>query len=99
MSRSFNYSKVNNSKKERKESFRVKPRIAKIVRKRKRKLQKRLAKTAQPAQPAPMLNPGAIEYDVAERNVGMVYVGIGAVLLCSNLVLFLRVVRIFFLGD
>lgn len=74
----------------------MKPRIAKIVRKRKRKLQKRLAKTA---QPAPMLNPGAIEYDVAERNVGMVYVGIGAVLLCSNLVLFLRVVRIFFLGD
>jgi len=57
----------------------VKPRIAKIVRKRKRKLQKRLAKTSQPAQPGPMLNPGAIEYDVAERNAGMVYGGIGAV--------------------
>ena len=57
----------------------MKPRIAKIVRRRKRKLQKRLAKTSQPAQPGPMLNPGAIEYDVAERNAGMVYGGIGAV--------------------
>jgi len=57
----------------------VKPRIAKIVRRRKRKLQKRLAKTSQPAQPGPMLNPGAIEYDAAERSAGMVYGGIGAV--------------------
>jgi len=57
----------------------VKARIAKIVRRRKRKLQKRLAKTSQPAQSGPMLNPGPIEYDVAERNAGMVYGGIGAV--------------------
>lgn len=57
----------------------MKARIAKIVRKRKRKLQKRLAKTSQPAQPGPMLNPGPIEYDVADRNAGMVYGGIGAV--------------------
>lgn len=57
----------------------MKPRIAKIVQRRKRKLQKRLAKISQPAQPGPMLNPGAIEYDVAERDAGMVYGGIGAV--------------------
>lgn len=57
----------------------MKAKIAKIVKKRKRKLQKRLAKTSQPAQPGPMLNPGPIEYDVAERNAGMVYGGIGAV--------------------
>lgn len=57
----------------------MKARIAKIVRKRKRKLQRRLAKTALPEQPGPMLNPGPIEYDVADRNAGMVYGGIGAV--------------------
>jgi hypothetical protein len=57
----------------------VKARIAKIVFKRKQKLQKRLAKTSQPADLGPMLNPGSIDYDVAERNAGMVYGGIGAV--------------------
>ena len=57
----------------------MKAKIAKIVKKRKRKLQKRLAKTSPPTQPGPMLNPGPIEYDVAERNAGMVYGGIGAV--------------------
>lgn len=57
----------------------MKLRIAKIVRQRKLKIQKRLAKTSLPEHLGPMLNPGSIEYDVADRNRGMVYGGIGAV--------------------
>lgn len=49
------------------------------MRQRKRKIQRRLAKKSLPEHLGSMLNPGVIEYDIAARNHGMVYGGIGAV--------------------
>ncbi len=53
--------------------------IAKKLRKRKRKILKRLDKRFRPADLGPMLNPGNIHYDISDRSYGMLYGGIGAV--------------------
>ena len=57
----------------------MKKRIANIMRQRKRKIQRRLAKRTLPEHLGPMLNPGNICYDISGRNHGIVYGGIGAV--------------------
>ncbi len=71
--------KQRNIKFQRKESFRVKKRIAKKLRQRKRKILNRLTKRSLPEHPGPMLNPGTIQYEMADRTHGITYGGIGAV--------------------
>ncbi len=76
----------NKFKKGRKESFRVKKKIAKKLRQRKRKILNRLNKRSLLEHPGPMLNPGNIHYEMADRAGGITYGGIGAVqLLVKNL--------------
>jgi hypothetical protein len=57
----------------------VKQKIAKQLRRRKRKIRARLDKKSMPEDIGPMLNPGNIQYDIADRNHGMLYGGIGAI--------------------
>jgi Transposase DDE domain group 1 len=57
----------------------VKKKIAKKLVQRKRKIQKRLDKRSLPEEPRPMLNPGTIQYEIADRNHGITCGGIGAV--------------------
>jgi hypothetical protein len=64
---------------QRKESFRVNRKIAKELAQRKRKIRKRLDKRSLPQEPRPMLNPGNIHYEMAERAGGITCGGIGAV--------------------
>ena len=56
----------------------MKKKIAKQLRQRKRKIQNRLNAKSIPADLGPMLNPGNIHYDIADRNQGMLYGGMGA---------------------
>lgn len=56
----------------------MKKKIAKTLRQRKRKIQNRLNEKSIPADLGPMLNPGNIHYDIADRNHGMLYGGMGA---------------------
>ncbi len=53
--------------------------IAKKLRQRQRKIRNRLDKRSMPEDPGPMLNPGNIHYDIADRNHGMLYGGMGSV--------------------
>jgi hypothetical protein len=64
---------------QRKESFRVKKKIAKKLAQRKRKIRKRLDKRSLPEEPRPMLNTGTIQYEMADRTHGITCGGIGAV--------------------
>jgi len=57
----------------------VKKSVAKKLRQRKRKIRNRLDKRSQPQHLGPMLNPGAIDYDLSDRNRGILYGGMGAV--------------------
>jgi hypothetical protein len=57
----------------------VKKKIAKKLAQRKRKIRKRLAKRSLPEEPRPMLNPGTIQYEMADRTRGITCGGIGAV--------------------
>jgi len=64
----------------------VKKKIAKKLRQRKRKILNRLNKRSLPEYPGPMLNPGNIHYEMADRASGITYGGMGAVqLLVKNL--------------
>ncbi len=64
----------------------MKKKIAKKVAQRKRKILNRLNKRSLPENPGPMLNPGNIHYEMADRARGITYGGIGAVqLLVKNL--------------
>jgi len=64
----------------------VKKKIAQKLRQRKRKIRNRLDKRAMPEDIRPMLSPGNIQYELSDRNHGMLYGGIGAVeLLVKNL--------------
>ena len=53
--------------------------IAKQLRQRKLKIQNRLNKTSVQEDSGPMLNPGNIHYEIADRSSGMLYGGVGAV--------------------
>ena len=53
--------------------------IAEKLRQRQRKIRARLDKRSMPEQSEPMLNPGDIHYELAERNRGLLYGGMGAV--------------------
>ncbi|KPK75560.1 MAG: hypothetical protein AMJ79_10930 [Phycisphaerae bacterium SM23_30] len=53
--------------------------IAKQLRQRQRKFQKRLAKRSLPEDLGPMLKPGRIHYEISDRNHGLLYGGIGAI--------------------
>ncbi len=57
----------------------MKKSVAKKLRQRKRKIRNRLDKRSQPQHLGPMLNPGAIDYDLSDRNRGILYGGMGAV--------------------
>jgi hypothetical protein len=57
----------------------VKKKIAKKLRQHKRKIQNRLNEKSVPQNPGPMLNPGNIHYDIADRNRGILYGGMGTV--------------------
>jgi len=57
----------------------VKKKTAKKLRQRKRKIRNRLDKKTLPEHLGPMLNPGTIDYDLSDRNRGILYGGIGAV--------------------
>jgi len=57
----------------------VKKRIAKKLAQRKRKIRKRLDNRSLPEKPGPMLNPGIIHYEMADRVRGITCGGIGAV--------------------
>lgn len=57
----------------------MKKKIAKKLAQSKRKIRKRLDKRSLPEAPGPMLNPGNIHYDIADRNRGILYGGMGAV--------------------
>ncbi len=57
----------------------MKKRIAKIIRKRKQKIAKRIDRNNSPAYEGPVLNTPNIQYDLSERNQGMAYGGIGAI--------------------
>lgn len=50
--------------------------IAKQLRQRQRKFQKRLAKRSLPEDLGPMLKPGRIHYEISDRNHGLLYGGI-----------------------
>ena len=56
----------------------MKKNVAKKLKQRKRKIQKRLAKNSFPEKPGPMLNPDPIRYEMGERDRGMIYGGVGA---------------------
>ena len=62
----------------------MKQEIAKKLRQRQRKIRNRLNKRSLPDEPGPMLNPGNIHYDMADRNHGAIYGGIGAIQLLAN---------------
>ncbi len=53
----------------------MKKRIAKQLRKRKRKIRNRLDKRTVPEHLGPMLNPGTIHYELSDRNHGVLYGG------------------------
>ena len=53
--------------------------IAKKLAHRKNKIRKKLDNKSFPEYPCPMLNPGNIHYDIAGRNRGISYGGIGAI--------------------
>jgi len=57
----------------------VNKKIAKKLSQRKRIIRKRLDKRSLPEEPRPMLNPGKIHYEMAERTRGITCGGIGAV--------------------
>ena len=57
----------------------MKKKIANILRQRRRKIQNRLDKKSLPEHLGPMLNPGNIHYDIADRSRGVLYGGMGAV--------------------
>ncbi len=57
----------------------MKKRIAKIIRKRKRNIAKRINRDNYPAHEGPVLNTPNIQYDLSDRNRGIAYGGIGAV--------------------
>ena len=56
----------------------MKKKITNKLRQRKRKIRNRLDKRSMPEGPGPMLNPGNIQYELSDRNHGMLYGGIGA---------------------
>ncbi|MCP4433067.1 MAG: IS1380 family transposase [Gammaproteobacteria bacterium] len=53
--------------------------ISKKLRQRKQKIKHRLNKKSVSEKPGPMLNPGNIHYDIADRSSGALYGGMGAV--------------------
>ena len=57
----------------------MKIKIAKKLAQSKRKIRKRLGKRSLPKDPRPMLNPGQIHYEMADRTRGITCGGIGAV--------------------
>ena len=57
----------------------MKQKIAEILKQRQRKIRARLDKKSMPAKPRPMFNPGNIQYELSDRNHGILYGGIGAV--------------------
>jgi hypothetical protein len=57
----------------------VKKRIAKILRKRKRNIAKRIDRNSYPTHDGPVLNTPNIRYDLSERDRGFAYGGIGVV--------------------
>jgi len=57
----------------------VKKKIAQKLRQRKRRIRNRLDKGSMPEDPGPMLNPGNIHYDIADRSHGILYGGMGSV--------------------
>ena len=56
----------------------MKQKIAKQLRRCKRKIRARLDKKTLPEDLGPMLNPGNIQYELSDRNHGMLYGGMGA---------------------
>jgi len=62
-----------------KEAFRVKTRVAKIIRQRKKKIAARIDRNTYPTHHGPVLNTPNIEYDLSERDRGMAYGGIGLI--------------------
>jgi hypothetical protein len=57
----------------------VKKRIAKIIRKRKKNIAKRIDRNSYPTHDGPVLNTPNIQYDLSERDRGFAYGGIGVV--------------------
>jgi len=57
----------------------VKKRIAKILRKRKKNIAKRIDRNSYPTHDGPVLNTPNIQYDLSERDRGFAYGGIGVV--------------------
>ena len=57
----------------------MKKKTAKKLRQRQRKIRNRLDKKSLPQHLGPMLNSGPIDYDLSDRNRGILYGGIGAV--------------------
>jgi hypothetical protein len=57
----------------------VKKRIAKILRKRKKNIAKRIDRNTYPTHDGPVLNTPNIQYDLSERDRGIAYGGIGVV--------------------
>ena len=57
----------------------MKKKIAKKLTQRKRNIRKRLDKRSLPENPRPMLNPGKIHYEMADRIRGITCGGIGDV--------------------
>ena len=57
----------------------MKKRIAKIIRKRKRNIAKRIDRNSYPTHDGPVLNTPNIQYDLSERDRGFAYGGIGVV--------------------
>ncbi len=55
----------------------MKEKIAKKLRQRKRKILNHLDKRSLPEHPGPMLHPGNIHYEMADRNRGIAYGGMG----------------------
>ena len=56
----------------------MKKSVAQKLRKRKRKIRHRLDQRSQPQHLGPMLNPGAIDFELSDRNRGILYGGMGA---------------------
>jgi len=56
----------------------VSKKITNKLRQRKRKIRNRLDKRSMPEDSGPMLNPGNIQYELSDRNHGMLYGGMGA---------------------
>ena len=57
----------------------MKKRIAKIIRKRKNNIQKRISRDNQPQYEGPVINMPNIHYDLSEKDRGMAYGGMGAI--------------------